>query len=132
MPPKAQMAPISRSNRPTIVGADEPEAPYPLRLEGTVTKGFGRGARYLGIPTGISCLPVMTYILLTNTWLFQPIFRTSRWVPSTISASQVSTTASPVFITPYPPLFHPLSPLPLSPNPLHLALRERKSRAKLN
>lgn len=67
MPPKAQMAPISRSNRPTIVGADEPEAPYPLRLEGTVTKGFGRGARYLGIPTGISCLPMMAYILLTDT-----------------------------------------------------------------
>ncbi|OXC85987.1 riboflavin kinase [Cryptococcus neoformans AD1-7a] len=51
MPREAPMAPVSRSNRPTIVGPDEPEAPYPLKLEGTVTKGFGRGARYLGIPT---------------------------------------------------------------------------------
>ncbi|ORY28599.1 riboflavin kinase-domain-containing protein [Naematelia encephala] len=50
--PQAEMAPMSRSNRPTIVGPDiGPEAPYPLRLEGTVTKGFGRGARFLGIPT---------------------------------------------------------------------------------
>ncbi|TXT04939.1 hypothetical protein VHUM_04022 [Vanrija humicola] len=45
------MAPLSRENRPEIVGADAPEAPYPIELFGTVTKGFGRGARFLGIPT---------------------------------------------------------------------------------
>ncbi|WVW80383.1 hypothetical protein I302_102364 [Kwoniella bestiolae CBS 10118] len=50
-PPNAPMAPVSRSSRPTIVGPDQPEDPYPMRLEGTVTKGFGRGARFLGIPT---------------------------------------------------------------------------------
>ncbi|WWC68403.1 uncharacterized protein I206_102329 [Kwoniella pini CBS 10737] len=50
-PPNAPMAPISRGNRPTIVGPDQPEDPYPIKLEGTVTKGFGRGARFLGIPT---------------------------------------------------------------------------------
>ncbi|WVQ85506.1 hypothetical protein IAT38_007671 [Cryptococcus sp. DSM 104549] len=50
-PPAAPMAPISRGNRPTIVGPDSPETPYPMKLEGTVTKGFGRGARFLGIPT---------------------------------------------------------------------------------
>ncbi|WVF70839.1 hypothetical protein IAT40_005633 [Kwoniella sp. CBS 6097] len=50
-PPAAAMAPVSRTNRPTIVGPDQPEKPYPLYLEGTVTKGFGRGARFLGIPT---------------------------------------------------------------------------------
>jgi riboflavin kinase len=46
------MAPISRENRPSIVGPEVPESPYPLQLEGVVTKGFGRGARFLGIPTG--------------------------------------------------------------------------------
>lgn len=67
MPREAPMAPVSRSNRPSIVGPDEPEAPYPLKLEGTVTKGFGRGARYLGIPTGMTCFPWSAYGLLTNT-----------------------------------------------------------------
>jgi riboflavin kinase len=38
-----------------IVGPDQPEAPYPMKLQGVVTKGFGRGARFLGIPTGESC-----------------------------------------------------------------------------
>ena len=51
-PPKAEMAPVSRENRPSIVGPEAPESPYPLQLEGVVTKGFGRGARFLGIPTG--------------------------------------------------------------------------------
>ncbi|BEI87146.1 hypothetical protein CcaverHIS002_0704920 [Cutaneotrichosporon cavernicola] len=49
--PVAAMAPTSRENRPEIVGPDTPEAPYPLELFGSVTKGFGRGARFLGIPT---------------------------------------------------------------------------------
>lgn len=53
-PPTAEMAPASRDNRPSIVGPDVPEAPYPMLLEGQVTKGFGRGARFLGIPTGRS------------------------------------------------------------------------------
>ncbi|ODO11895.1 hypothetical protein I350_00679 [Cryptococcus amylolentus CBS 6273] len=42
MPPKADMAPVSRESRPTIVGPDSPEDPYPMQLEGAVTKGFGR------------------------------------------------------------------------------------------
>ncbi|TYJ52872.1 hypothetical protein B9479_006507 [Cryptococcus floricola] len=54
MPPKADMAPVSRESRPNIVGPDSPEDPYPMQLEGAVTKGFGRGARFLGIPTGKS------------------------------------------------------------------------------
>lgn len=53
-PPQAEMAPISRQTRPMIVGGDEPEPPYPIHLEGNVTHGFGRGARFLGIPTGKS------------------------------------------------------------------------------
>ncbi|KAI5370636.1 putative riboflavin kinase domain, bacterial/, riboflavin kinase domain superfamily [Septoria linicola] len=38
--------------RPTIVGnSDGPEPPYPLKLDGKVIKGFGRGSKDLGIPT---------------------------------------------------------------------------------
>lgn len=50
--PVAPLAPVSRETRPSIVGGDEPEHPYPMELFGSVTKGFGRGARFLGIPTG--------------------------------------------------------------------------------
>jgi riboflavin kinase len=38
--------------RPLIVGEDVPGAPYPLLLKGPVVKGFGRGSKELGIPTG--------------------------------------------------------------------------------
>jgi riboflavin kinase len=51
--PQAEMAPVSRDTRPMIVGPDQPEDPYPMLLEGVVTPGFGRGARFLGIPTGM-------------------------------------------------------------------------------
>ncbi|UNI22581.1 Riboflavin kinase [Purpureocillium takamizusanense] len=38
--------------RPQIVGPDAgPEAPFPLRMEGKVISGFGRGSKELGIPT---------------------------------------------------------------------------------
>ncbi|KAJ3317511.1 riboflavin kinase [Boothiomyces sp. JEL0866] len=37
--------------RPEIVGEEMPQAPYPLRLKGIVSKGFGRGSKELGIPT---------------------------------------------------------------------------------
>ncbi|KAL3956423.1 hypothetical protein ACCO45_009269 [Purpureocillium lilacinum] len=38
--------------RPDIVGPEAgPEAPYPLRMEGKVISGFGRGSKELGIPT---------------------------------------------------------------------------------
>lgn len=70
--PVAPMAPTSRENRPTIVGpASGPEAPYPVQLKGVVTRGFGRGARFLGIPTAnlpdtslspLSSLPTSTGI----------------------------------------------------------------------
>ena len=39
--------------RPLMVGSDVPTAPYPLALRGTVVKGFGRGSKELGIPTGV-------------------------------------------------------------------------------
>ncbi|KAM3415471.1 Riboflavin kinase [Cercospora zeina] len=38
--------------RPTVVGNDTgPEPPFPLKLDGKVIKGFGRGSKDLGIPT---------------------------------------------------------------------------------
>jgi len=41
--------------RPLIVGPEQPEAPYPVYLQGWVTRGFGRGSKDLGCPTG-QCL----------------------------------------------------------------------------
>ncbi|KAF9222034.1 riboflavin kinase [Gyrodon lividus] len=40
-----------RASRPNIVGPDTPEDPYPIRLEGIVQHGFGRGSKDLGCPT---------------------------------------------------------------------------------
>ncbi|KAI1770402.1 riboflavin kinase [Hypoxylon cercidicola] len=38
--------------RPRVLYPDEgPEPPYPLRMEGAVISGFGRGSKELGIPT---------------------------------------------------------------------------------
>ncbi|KAI9335477.1 riboflavin kinase [Obelidium mucronatum] len=47
------MVDVSESQeRPLLVGNDSKvEEPYPLRLKGTVIKGFGRGGKELGIPT---------------------------------------------------------------------------------
>ncbi|KAF4125579.1 riboflavin kinase [Geosmithia morbida] len=40
------------TQRPLIVGDDAgPQPPYPLRMEGKVISGFGRGSKELGIPT---------------------------------------------------------------------------------
>ncbi|KAL1718385.1 hypothetical protein EV715DRAFT_252631 [Schizophyllum commune] len=40
------------NSRPLVVGSSTgPEPPYPLRMEGKVIKGFGRGSKELGIPT---------------------------------------------------------------------------------
>jgi riboflavin kinase len=39
-------------DRPLIVGPETIEAPYPISVSGTVVKGFGRGSKELGIPTG--------------------------------------------------------------------------------
>jgi len=40
-----------RAARPSIVGPDSPEAPFPVALVGPVQKGFGRGGKDLGCPT---------------------------------------------------------------------------------
>lgn len=41
-----------RQSRPDIVGPDTVEPPFPIFLTGAVQKGFGRGGKDLGIPTG--------------------------------------------------------------------------------
>ena len=38
--------------RPLIVGSEPIAQPFPLRMQGSVQKGFGRGSKQLGIPTG--------------------------------------------------------------------------------
>ncbi|CAA21430.1 Riboflavin kinase [Schizosaccharomyces pombe] len=37
--------------RPEIVGPEKVQSPYPIRFEGKVVHGFGRGSKELGIPT---------------------------------------------------------------------------------
>ena len=42
-----------RQSRPQIVGEDfGPMPPFPIRLAGNVQRGFGRGGKDLGCPTG--------------------------------------------------------------------------------
>lgn len=51
-PPQALQAPSDRSQRPQVVGSDSgPTTPFPIYLEGTVQRGFGRGGKDLGCPT---------------------------------------------------------------------------------
>ena len=42
-----------RLSRPDIVGPDVPEDPFPIAMKGPVQKGFGRGGKDLGCPTGM-------------------------------------------------------------------------------
>ncbi len=52
-PPQVPVrAESSRKQRPEIVGPDVPEKPFPILLEGAVQRGFGRGGKDLGCPTG--------------------------------------------------------------------------------
>lgn len=39
-------------DRPLLVGPETPVSPFPFALKGTVVKGYGRGSKQLGIPTG--------------------------------------------------------------------------------
>ncbi|KAF9322149.1 riboflavin kinase [Podila horticola] len=41
----------SSSTRAKIAGGPSPEKPFPIKMSGTVIKGFGRGSKDLGIPT---------------------------------------------------------------------------------
>jgi len=44
--------PSYRAARPQVVGAETPQKPFPIYLSGAVQKGFGRGSKDLGCPTG--------------------------------------------------------------------------------
>lgn len=53
-PPQAPLRTESfRKARPEIVGPESPEAPFPIYMSGAVQKGFGRGGKDLGCPTGM-------------------------------------------------------------------------------
>jgi len=47
------------TERPLVVGPDKPEPPFPVYLKGKVIKGFGRGSKELGIPTGTPLLTML-------------------------------------------------------------------------
>ncbi|KAF6762564.1 riboflavin kinase [Ephemerocybe angulata] len=54
--PEVRPAPVLRTEtfragRPSIVGPDTPESPFPIFLAGKVQYGFGRGGKDLGCPT---------------------------------------------------------------------------------
>jgi riboflavin kinase len=53
--PKAALSTESfRKMRPDVAGSDVPSHPYPVYLAGTVERGFGRGGKELGCPTGLA------------------------------------------------------------------------------
>ncbi len=60
IPPAALKTDV-RAVRPKIVGPEAPEPPYPITLSGLVQKGFGRGGKDLGCPTGLSLLLLLLY-----------------------------------------------------------------------
>ena len=41
-----------RASRPDLVGPETPQKPFPIHLSGAVQRGFGRGGKDLGCPTG--------------------------------------------------------------------------------
>lgn len=45
-------------DRPLLVGPETPVEPFPFALSGKVVKGYDRGSKELGIPTGktIKCI----------------------------------------------------------------------------
>ena len=48
---------LKLNSRPQIVGPNEVEEPFPLKIQGKVQHGFNRGSKELGIPTGMQeCL----------------------------------------------------------------------------
>lgn len=54
-PPAPLSKSEARTRRPEIVGPDAPQQPFPIVLSGPVQRGFGRGGKDLGCPTGMSC-----------------------------------------------------------------------------
>jgi hypothetical protein len=50
--PQAALKTDLKASRPEIVGPDVPPEPFPIPIAGPVQKGFGRGGKDLGCPTG--------------------------------------------------------------------------------
>jgi len=60
-----------RLTRPSIVGPDSPEPPFPIKLSGPVQRGFGRGGKDLGCPTANlpdESLPAMSTVTKTGVY----------------------------------------------------------------
>jgi hypothetical protein len=64
-PPAKVQTESYRKERPSIVGPDTPEAPFPIQLAGDVQRGFGRGGKDLGCPTGMYTV-FQWYIFILN------------------------------------------------------------------
>jgi len=53
--PSPVHAPVTDKPRNLVCGPDEElESPYPVYMQGEVIRGFGRGSKELGCPTGQS------------------------------------------------------------------------------
>lgn len=52
-PPPVVQTESFRLDRPQIVGPDVPGPLFPIALSGAVQRGFGRGGKDLGCPTGL-------------------------------------------------------------------------------
>jgi riboflavin kinase len=57
-------------DRPLLVGPEAPIAPFPYKITGTVVKGYGRGSRELGIPTGMCVKETDSLCSGTHSWTF--------------------------------------------------------------
>lgn len=57
-------------DRPLLVGPEIPSQPFPFALKGIVVKGYGRGSKQLGIPTGkmskIRNTPLYSFFFFLN------------------------------------------------------------------
>ncbi|PVH78419.1 riboflavin kinase [Cadophora sp. DSE1049] len=110
-----------RASRPSIIGPDSgPEPPFPLRMNGKVVSGFGRGSKELGIPT--ANIPVDTTPWINDAesgvyfgWaslLLPPSHPSlSSTTPSSDTPSQPSTTFTTALTTSIPTLTPPPSAL---------------------
>lgn len=123
MSPTAPLAPVSRDSRPDIVGEDTPTPPYPLELHGTVTKGFGRGARFLGIPTANlpdSSLGPLNDLGLTGIYYgFARVHPTSSTpLPTAAPTPRMTPSTSSTHLAGMREAYHPSAPRSISTDPL--------------
>ena len=58
-----------RASRPEIVGPEVPQKPFPILLSGVVQRGFGRGGKDLGCPTGTCAILLLERPRLSSIYL---------------------------------------------------------------